>query len=162
MSDPATEPQLDEFLEIRKPGAHLEEGVIADDFVLMLGVDLVNFPKFPKLDDTVTYPRRDLDIRYELDPFKVPAFEAYARAWGEIIPRCGADLIGYYAPHEGSATTAYAAYNIASLAEYERYRALFATDPEFAAADRIREESGCVRRFERTFLRPVFEGSLDA
>ena len=58
--------QLDQFLEIRKPGAHLEEGVVADDFVLMLGVDLVNFPKFPKVDDTVTYPRQDLDIRYEM------------------------------------------------------------------------------------------------
>jgi hypothetical protein len=39
---------------------------VADDFVLMLGVDLVNFPKFPKVDDTVTYPKADLDIRYEL------------------------------------------------------------------------------------------------
>jgi hypothetical protein len=58
--------QIDSFLEIRKPGAHLEEGAVADDFVLMLGVDLVNFPKFPKLDDSVTYPKRDLDIRYEL------------------------------------------------------------------------------------------------
>jgi hypothetical protein len=58
--------QLDGFLEIRKPGAHLEEGVIADDFVLMLGVDLVNFPKFPKVDDNVTYPKKDLDIRYEI------------------------------------------------------------------------------------------------
>ena len=60
-------PQLDEFLEIRKPGAHLEEGVVADDFVLMLGVDLVNFPKFPQVDDNVTYPKADLDIRQELD-----------------------------------------------------------------------------------------------
>ena len=58
--------QLDQFLEIRKPGAHLEEDVVADDFVLMLGVDLVNFPKFPKVDDTVTYPKKALDIRYEL------------------------------------------------------------------------------------------------
>jgi hypothetical protein len=33
----------------------------------MLGVDLVNYPKFPKLDDTVTYPKQDLDIRYQLD-----------------------------------------------------------------------------------------------
>jgi hypothetical protein len=57
---------LQEFLEIRKPGAHLDEGVVADDFVLMLGVDLVNFAKFPKVDDDVTYPRADLDIRYEL------------------------------------------------------------------------------------------------
>jgi hypothetical protein len=58
--------QLDEFHAIRKPGAHLEEGVIADDFVLMLGVDLVNFPKFPRVDDSVTYPKKDLDIRQDL------------------------------------------------------------------------------------------------
>ena len=63
MSEPTTDPQLDEFLEIRKPGAHLEEGVVADDFVLMLGVDLVNFPKFPRVDDNVTYPKAGLDIR---------------------------------------------------------------------------------------------------
>jgi hypothetical protein len=62
-------------------------------------------------------------IRYELDPFKIDAFEEYARNWGRVIPRCGADLIGYYAPHEGSATTGYAVYNIEDLAAYERYRA---------------------------------------
>jgi hypothetical protein len=67
VSEPATDPQLEEFLEIRKPGAHLEDGVVADDFVLMLGVDLVNFPKFPRVDDGVTYARADLDIRQQLD-----------------------------------------------------------------------------------------------
>ncbi len=66
MPEPTPDHQLDGFLDIRKPGAHLEEGVVADDFVLMLGVDLTNYPKFPKVDDTVTYPTRDLDIRYEL------------------------------------------------------------------------------------------------
>jgi hypothetical protein len=66
VSEPTSDPQLDEFLEIRKPGAHLDDGVVADDFVLMLGVDLVNYPKFPKLDDTVTFPKAKLDIRYEL------------------------------------------------------------------------------------------------
>ena len=63
----ADDQQLDDFLEIRKPGAHLEEGVIADEFVLMLGVDLNNFPKFPKVDNNVTYPKADLDIRDQLD-----------------------------------------------------------------------------------------------
>ena len=67
MPEPTTDPQLEEFLEIRKPGAHLEEGVVADDFVLMLGVDLVNFPKFPRVDDGVTYAKADLDIRQQLD-----------------------------------------------------------------------------------------------
>jgi hypothetical protein len=59
--------QIGEFLEIRKPGAHLDDGVVADDFVLMLGVDLTNFPKFPRVDDSVTYPKADLDIRDQLD-----------------------------------------------------------------------------------------------
>ena len=61
-------------------------------------------------------------IRYEIDPFKREAFEEYARNWGQAIPSCGADLIGYFAPHEGSATTAYGVYNIDSLAAYEAYR----------------------------------------
>ena len=58
-------------------------------------------------------------IRYEIDPFKVSAFEHYAKNWGQAIPRCGADLIGYFAPHEGSATTAFGLYNIETLAAYE-------------------------------------------
>jgi len=67
VSEPANDQQLEGFLDIRKPGAHLEGDAVADDFVLMLGVDLVNFPKFPKVDDTVTYPKQDLDIRYQLE-----------------------------------------------------------------------------------------------
>jgi len=39
-----------------------------------------------------------------------------------------------------------------------QYRALFGMDPEFAAADRIRDESGCVLRYERTFMRPLLPG----
>jgi hypothetical protein len=65
--EPTTDQQLDEFLEIRKPGAHLEEGVVADDFVLMRWVDLTNYPKFSRVDDSVTYPKADLDIRDQLD-----------------------------------------------------------------------------------------------
>jgi hypothetical protein len=94
-------------------------------------------------------------IRYEIDPFGKPAFERYARNWGEIIPRCGAELIGYYAPHEGSATTAYAVYNIENLAAYETYRARLAADEsardnfEFARAEAF------IRREDRIFLREV-------
>jgi hypothetical protein len=38
---------------------------------------------------------------------------------------------------------------------YERYRERFGVDPEFVEADRIRDESGCVKRYERAFLRPL-------
>jgi NIPSNAP len=50
---------------------------------------------------------------------------------------------------------AYALFSFPSFADYERYRARFGVDPEFVAADRIRDESGCVRRLERSFLRPL-------
>ena len=68
-------------------------------------------------------------IRYEIDPTKRDAFVQYARNWGQAIPRCGADLIGYFAPHEGSSTLAYGVYSIESLAAYEQYRARLAEDP---------------------------------
>ena len=92
-------------------------------------------------------------IRYEIDPFKLDAFDQYARNWGEAIPRCGADLIGYFAPHEGSATTAYGVYSIADLAAYEAYRARLGADPlgreNFAFAKREQ----FIRREDRIFLR---------
>ncbi len=92
-------------------------------------------------------------IKYEIDPFKRKDFEQYAAVWGEAIPRCGADLIGYFAPHEGSATTAYGVYNVANLAEYEAYRARLAADP----AGQANYEFACKQRFirseERIFLK---------
>ncbi|MCW3846912.1 NIPSNAP family protein [Sphingomonas sp. LB-2] len=92
-------------------------------------------------------------IRYEIDPYRIDAFDHYARNWGEAIPRCGADLIGYFAPHEGSATTAYGVYSIADLAAYEAYRARLKDDPlgrenfEFARKERF------IRHEDRIFLR---------
>ena len=82
-------------------------------------------------------------IRYQIDPFKKDAFCQYARTWGEAIPAAGADLIGYFAPHEGSATTAYGVYNIDNLAAYEAYRARLAASDlgrqnyEFARKERF-------------------------
>jgi hypothetical protein len=94
-------------------------------------------------------------IRYRIDPTKPEAFAQYARAWGEAIPRCGADLVGYFAPHEGSSTLAYGIYNVASLADYEAYRARLAADPlgreNYAFA--MREKF--LRDEERTWLRCV-------
>jgi len=58
---------FDEFLAIRKPGAHLEEGVVEDDFALGLRVDLRSYPKFPRVDDAVTYPRTGSDVRQQAD-----------------------------------------------------------------------------------------------
>ena len=92
-------------------------------------------------------------IRYEIDPTKKAQFETYARNWGQAIPRCGADLIGYFAPHEGSSTLAYGIYNIENLAQYEAYRPRLAADPlgqenyAFAQSERF------LLREDRTFLK---------
>jgi NIPSNAP protein len=92
-------------------------------------------------------------IRYHIDPAKKSEFEQYARNWGQAIPRCGGDLLGYFAPHEGSATLAYGIYSVESLAAYEQYRLRLAADPlgreNFAFA--IRERF--VTREDRTFLK---------
>lgn len=94
-------------------------------------------------------------IRYDIEPARRDLFARYARNWGEAIPRCGADLIGYFAPHEGSATLAYGIYAIESLAAYEAYRARLAEDPlgreNYAFA--MREKF--IRREDRTFLKRV-------
>ncbi len=92
-------------------------------------------------------------IRYHIDPSKKAQFEEYSRNWGQAIPRCGADLIGYYAPHEGSSTLAYGIYSVASLADYEAYRARLAADPlgrknyEFAQKEKL------LLREDRTWLK---------
>ncbi|MBX9463609.1 MAG: NIPSNAP family protein [Aquamicrobium sp.] len=92
-------------------------------------------------------------IRYEIDPFGKEDFETYARNWGEAIPRCGAELIGYFAPHEGSATTAYGVYSIGSLAEYEAYRARLAADPLGRENYRFAREKRFILKEDRIFLK---------
>ena len=92
-------------------------------------------------------------IQYQIDPTKKAQFEQYARNWGEAIPRNGADLIGYYAPHEGSSTLAYGVYNVESLAEYEAYRARLAADPLGRQNYDFAMEEKFILREERTFLK---------
>jgi len=52
-----------------------------------------------------------------------------------------------------------ALFSFPSLAAHEEYRTLFGVDPEFIAADQIRDESGCVLRYQRTFMRPLLPGA---
>jgi hypothetical protein len=94
-------------------------------------------------------------VRYEIDADEIEAFERFARRWMELVEQHGGIHHGYFLPAEGASDVAYAAFSFPSLAEYERYRERFGVDPEFVEADRIRDESGCVKRYERTFLRPL-------
>lgn len=42
-----------------------------------------------------------------MDPPRPEALETHATRWGQVIPYCGADLIGAFAPPEGPATMAH-------------------------------------------------------
>ncbi len=96
-------------------------------------------------------------VRYEIDPYRVEAFEAFARRWIELVRKHGGTHHGYFLPSEGASDVALALFSFPSLAHYERYRARFGVDPEFIEADRIRDETRCVVRYERTFMRPLLD-----
>src|SRR5258707_13167858 len=65
-----------------------------------------------------------LCIRYTLDPHKLADFEAYARALGPQIERCGGKAAGYYLPTTlaGPTYTALGLIDFANLAASEEYR----------------------------------------
>jgi hypothetical protein len=94
-------------------------------------------------------------VRYTIDPAKTDAFERFAVEWIRLVNARGGHHHGYFLPAEGASDEALALFSFPSLAAYENYRKLFGTDPEFIAADRIRDESGCVLRYDRTFMRPL-------
>ena len=101
-----------------------------------------------------------LAIRYTLDANKLADFAAYAKDLQPAIERCGGTLQGYYLPTKlaGPTNIGLALIDFPSLAAYEQYRALFGVEPDFIEADRIRDDSGCVLRYERTFMRPILPG----
>lgn len=92
-------------------------------------------------------------ITYDIDPNRRGLFDIYAENWGQCIPRCGADLFGYFAPHEGSASTAYGIYTLPSLAAYEAYRARLAADPLGRENYQFALREGFIRREDRLFVR---------
>ena len=94
-------------------------------------------------------------IRYVIDPYQLPAFEAYARKWLTIIPACGGDCLGYFLPHEGTNNIAHAMLRFESLAAYEAYRARLRTDHDAMANFGEAQAERFILSEERTFLRPV-------
>ncbi len=99
-------------------------------------------------------------VDYVIDPAQLDAFERFARRWMELVGRHGGTHHGYFLPGEGASDRALALFSFPSLAADEQYRELFGRDPDFIAADRIRDESHCVLRYERTFMRPLLPGGL--
>jgi len=99
-------------------------------------------------------------IRYQIDPFQREAFRAYTQAWGQIIPRCGGHLVGYFLPHEGTNDVAWGLIAFPSLTAYEAYRARLRTDPEGAANFARAQRDRFILREERTFVE-VVDGTFE-
>jgi hypothetical protein len=99
-------------------------------------------------DDHLLHPLRDR-------PVQAGGIRRLCPQLGSAIPRNGADLIGYFGPHEGSATTAYGVYNIESLAAYEAYRARLAADPLGAENYQFAKREQFILKEDRIFLKNV-------
>lgn len=95
-------------------------------------------------------------LRYEIDPDKLEEFTRYAREWIRLVDKLGGTHHGYFMPSEGDSDEAFALFTFPSLAEYEAYRTASFADPECVAMVDYARETGCIRRYERRFLAPVF------
>lgn len=96
-------------------------------------------------------------IRYEIEPSQIPAFERFVAGWIPMVNRMGGQHHGCFLPHEGASDLAYVLFSFPSLARYEEFRKAFPNEPEAKELMGIVAETGCVRRFDRTFLRPVLQ-----
>ncbi len=94
-------------------------------------------------------------LDYTIDPAKIKEFEAYAKLWIPLVQRFGGVHHGYFLPSEGANDKAYALFSFDSLAAYEKYRKLSLADDECKAAFAYAEKTGCIFRYQRSFLRPV-------
>jgi hypothetical protein len=94
-------------------------------------------------------------VEYVVDPAKLEAFEEFAQRWITLVNEHGGTHHGYFLPSEGASDKALALFSFPSLADYEQYRTLFGVHPDFIAADKLRDDTGCVLRYDRSFMRPV-------
>lgn len=94
-------------------------------------------------------------IRYEIDPFQRDAFKKYAENWGQIIPRCGGHLVGYFLPHQGTNNVAWGLIAFDSLASYEAYQARLQSDPKARQNFSMAQTKRFILREERNFVEVV-------
>ena len=97
-------------------------------------------------------------LTYVIDPAKVSEFETYGRMWIHLVEKLGGTHHGYWLPHEGANDIAYAHFSFPSLAAYEDYRARMAEDADCQKAYAFAKKTQCIKRYDRTFTRPVLDG----
>lgn len=97
-------------------------------------------------------------LRYVIDPYKLKEFEHYGRLWIPLVEKLGGKHHGYFMPSEGANNIALALFSFPTLADYEAYRNKLPGDADCQAAFKYAEDTRCILSYERSFMRPVFEG----
>ena len=109
-------------------------------------------------------------IRYKVEMDKLTDFEHYGRVWMRLIEKYGGTHHGYFVPgdappsapfsfpglgEDGPDNIAVALFSFPSVEAYEKYRREVKNDPECIAITKVREETKCFTKYERTFMRAV-------
>lgn len=112
-------------------------------------------------------------LRYFIAPGKLAEFEEYGRTWVRLIEKYGGVHHGCFMPasapdsvsakhfsfpglgFEGPADVAIVLYSFRDLAAYNEYRRLAASDDECRQAAARLQSSGCLLRYERSFVRKI-------
>ena len=100
-------------------------------------------------------------IKYSIDPNKLAAFEHYGKLWIDLVNEMGGLHHGYLLPHEGANNVGYASFSFPSLAAYESYRNEIQNSPKCLEALNYANDTKCIISYERSFLKPVFDGFTD-
>lgn len=94
-------------------------------------------------------------VRYELNPDKISEFEEYARMWIPLVEKFGGTHHGYFLPHESANDVAVCLFSFPTLADYEAYHLKSMGNQECQIAFKFADETGCIKRYTRHFLRPL-------
>lgn len=95
-------------------------------------------------------------VEYEIDSRKIADFQIFAEGWMRLVNEYGGTHHGYFLPSEGASDKALALFSFESLAAYEAYRAHFGVNDDFIQMDIFRDQTECVVRYQRSFIRPLF------
>lgn len=94
-------------------------------------------------------------IEYQIDSTKLALFKEYADNWSRIIPQCGGELLGYFAPYEGTNNIGYGLISFDSLADYERYRSRLKQSEQGKSNFSFAQKDKFILSEKRTFLEVV-------
>jgi hypothetical protein len=94
-------------------------------------------------------------IRYQIDPFQRDGFKQHAENLISIVPRCGARLVGFFLPYEGTNDVAWAMITCESLAAYEAYKVRLNADPANREDAARMQAKRIILREERNFVELV-------